>query len=94
METRRQVYKNAYENYSIKKITTIQNLCEKEALNEELTEEEELAIVNFDRFRLSVLNKIKNDSEFSIRYSELKLLSNQADYKEFLKEEYFSSELL
>ena len=67
---------------------------DKEFRNERMTDEELQAILNFDRFRLSELNKVKTDPDFNVRYCELQIMANIADYKEFLKEEYFFSELL
>jgi len=90
--------KNIYENYFASKDTgetiSISDLRAKEFRNEKLSAEEAQAILNFDRFRLSELNNIKEDLEFNARYCELQIMANLADYKEFLKEEYFFSELL
>lgn len=94
METRKDIYKNYFANKDTGEITSISDLREKEFRNENLAEEQQQAILNFDRFRLSELNKIKNDFDFNARYCELQIMSNLTDYKEFLKEEYFFSELL
>lgn len=91
---RQEIYKKFLESKSSSNPVTVADLKAKEFRNEKLTEEESRAILNFDRFRLHELNKIKNTSEFNARYSELQIMANLADYKEFLKEEYFFSELL
>ncbi len=94
MEKRQEIYKNYFASKNFGETITITDLKAKEFRDEAITEEESQAILNFDRFRLSELNKLKDDFEFNARYCELQLLSNLADYKEFLKEEYFFSELL
>jgi hypothetical protein len=94
METRRDIYKNYFANKDAGETISISDLRDKEFRNETLAEEESQAILNFDRFRLTELNKVKDDFEFNARYCELQIMSNLANYKEFLKEEYFFSELL
>jgi len=94
MENRQEIYKNYFVTKDADAAITISDLRDKEFRNENLTQEEVQAINNFDRFRLSELNKIKDDFEFNARYCELQILSNLTDYKEFLKEEFFFSELL
>ncbi len=69
-------------------IVSINDLRYKEFNNIELNSEEALALRNFDRFRISELNKIKSDEEFHIRYRELQVMANLGDYKEFLKSDY------
>ena len=94
MENRQDIYKNFFANKESGETITISDLKDKEFRNDPLAEEETQAILNFDRFRLTELNKLKNDFEFNARYCELQIMANLADYKEFLKEEYFFSELL
>ncbi len=94
MNKRQEIYKNFFENKEAGETTCINDLRDKEFRNEKMSEEEIQAILNFDRFRLTELNKVKNDFDFNARYCELQILANIADYKEFLKEEYFFSELL
>ncbi|MBI2270073.1 MAG: hypothetical protein HYU69_06890 [Bacteroidetes bacterium] len=69
-------------------IVSINDLRYKEFNNIELSSSEALALRNFDKFRISELNKITSDEEFHIRYRELQVMANLGDYKEFLKEEY------
>ena len=94
MKNRQDIYKNYFANKDAGETITISDLRDKEFRNETLSQEEAQAILNFDRFRLSELNKVKDDFEFNARYCELQIMSNLAHYKEFLKEEYFFSELL
>ena len=94
MKNRQDIYKDYFANKEAGETVSISDLRDKEFRNEPLSEEQSQAILNFDRFRLSELNKLKNDFDFNVRYCELQILSNLADHKEFLKEEYFFSELL
>jgi hypothetical protein len=94
MKNRQDIYKEFFDNKNFENPITISDLKAKEFRDDKLSEEEAQAILNFDRFRLAELNKIKNDFEFNARYCELQIMANLADYKEFLKEEYFFSELL
>lgn len=68
---------------------SINDLREKEYNGEPLTQKEKQALINFDRFRLSVLNAQTDDMAFHKRYQELQVMSNLGDYQEFLKEKYF-----
>jgi hypothetical protein len=69
-------------------IVSINDLRYKEFNNIELNSTEALALRNFDKFRISELNKIKNDEEFHIRDRELQVMANLGDYMEFLKTDY------
>jgi hypothetical protein len=69
-------------------IVSINDLRYKEFNNIELNSSEALALRNFDKFRISELNKIRNDEEFHIRYRELQVMANLGDYMEFLKTDY------
>ena len=94
MNNRQEIYKNYFAAKDFSNPVTISDLKAKEFKDEKLAEEESQAVLNFDRFRLAELNKIKDDFIFNARYCELQIMANLADYKEFLKEEYFFSELL
>jgi hypothetical protein len=94
MNNRQEIYKNYFATKDFSNPVTITDLKTKEYRDEKLSEDEAQAILNFDRFRLAELNKIKDDFEFNARFCELQIMANLADYKEFLKEEYFFSELL
>ncbi|MFI5164391.1 MAG: hypothetical protein ACHQHP_03990 [Bacteroidia bacterium] len=94
MENRQTIYENYFPAENSSEIISIGDLRDKEFRNETLTEEEAQALLNFDRFRLTELNKVKNDFDFNARYCQLQIIANLSDYKEFLKEEYFFSELL
>lgn len=68
---------------------SINDLRDKEYSGEPLTLREKQALVNFDRFRLNVLNAQTDDMSFHKRYQELQVMANLGDYQEFLKEKYF-----
>lgn len=93
MENRIEIYNN-YLNSGHDNAVSINDLRDKEYQNLRLSEEEAQALLNFDRYRLNELNKTSNDADFNARYCQLQILANIADYTEFLKEEYFFSELL
>ncbi|TAL57885.1 MAG: hypothetical protein EPN85_13010 [Bacteroidetes bacterium] len=94
MNQRQAIYRNFSANKDGSEAVCINDLRDKEFQNEKLTDEEIQALLNFDRFRLTELNKVKGDFDFNARYCELQIMANIADYKEFLKEEYFFAELL
>lgn len=94
MNNRQEIYKNYFATKDFSNPVTISDLKAKEFRDEKLSEEEAQAVLNFDRFRLAELNRLKEDFDFNARFCELQIMSNLADYKEFLKEEYFFSELL
>lgn len=49
-----------------------------------LTEEEELALRNFDRYRIEKLNAAKNDSAFKLEYLKIQAMANLSSYRYFL----------
>ncbi|MGB1103539.1 MAG: hypothetical protein ACPG21_07915 [Crocinitomicaceae bacterium] len=49
-----------------------------------LTEEEERALDNFDRYRLQQLNAAKNDEEFKVIYLKIQTMANLSSYRYFL----------
>ena len=65
-------------------MVSINDLREKLFDNEPITPEEEKAIENFDKYRLSKLSEVKNDSEFERTYLLIRAQANVLDYHEFL----------
>ncbi|HET7818428.1 MAG TPA: hypothetical protein VFL70_03915 [Bacteroidia bacterium] len=94
MKDRKNIYKNYFTRHETGDEITINELRDKESRNENLSEEESQALLNFEKFRLTELNKTTTDFDFNARYCQLEILANVAAYKEFLKEEYYFSELL
>ncbi|MBN8703320.1 MAG: hypothetical protein J0M08_09655 [Bacteroidetes bacterium] len=70
--------------------TTISDLRDREYSAQSLTNEEWMALRNYDKFRITELNKELTDMEFHEKYRELQVMANLGDYKEFLKEKYSS----
>lgn len=68
---------------------SINDLRDVEYKGEELSPQERLALKNFDRYRISVLNRQKSEKEFHQAYTKLQVLANLSPYVEFLKEDYF-----
>lgn len=68
--------------------TTINDLREREFNGKALSATEKLALANFDKFRISELNKQPDDISFHKRYRELQVMSNLGNYEEFLNEKY------
>ena len=67
---------------------TINDLRDKEFNGTGLAMEEKKALRNFDKFRISELNKQLSDMEFHERYRQLQVMANLGDYTEFLKDKY------
>jgi hypothetical protein len=68
---------------------SINDLRDVEYKGEELSPQERLALKNFDRYRIDVLNSQKSEKAFHKAYTKLQVLANLSPYDEFLKEEYF-----
>ena len=67
---------------------TINDLREREYSGKSLSKVEKTALANFDKFRITELNKPMDDITFHKRYSELQIMANLGNYDEFLKEKY------
>lgn len=50
----------------------------------EITSEEELALSNFDQYRIDELNAAKTDLEFKICYLKIQAMANISSYHYFL----------
>lgn len=77
------------EKSSIKDFFSINDLREKDYKDIELLPNERLAIKNFDRYRISELNKQTSEDKFHNKYLQLQVMANLSPYQEFLKEDYF-----
>jgi hypothetical protein len=74
----------------IKIFCSINDLREKDFDQLEMSTNERLAIKNYDRYRISELNKQTSEQRFHNRYLQLQVMANLSPYEEFLKESYFS----
>lgn len=67
---------------------SINDLREKELSGQAISDSERLALVNFDKFRISELNRQQDDLAFHQRYRELQIIANLGDFREFLDDKY------
>ncbi len=49
-----------------------------------LSEEEEMALSNFDQYRLNKLNSARSDAEFKLIYLKIQAMANLSSYRYFL----------
>ena len=71
-------------------IESINDLRDKEFGGVKLTAEEKFALSNFDKYRLNILNSQKDEDKFHQYYRQLHVIANLGDWREFLKEEFYS----
>ena len=50
-----------------------------------LTEDEKLALSNFDQYRLNRLSAAKSDAEFKLIYLKIQAMANLSSYQYFLR---------
>jgi hypothetical protein len=89
MENRTKILNNYFAKAEIGGTPSINDLREREFNGDPLTQKEKQALINFDRFRINVLNAQTDDMAFHKRYQELQVMANLGDFTEFLKEKYF-----
>ena len=49
-----------------------------------LTQEEELALSNFDQYRIQQLNQATSDEDFKTTYLKIQAMANLSSYRDFL----------
>ena len=81
---------NNSEKAKIKTFLTINDLRDKDYSNKDLAPNERLALKNFDRYRISVLNSQVTEDAFHKKYLQLQVMANLNPFEEFLKECYFT----
>ncbi len=59
--------------------------------NEVLTPEQELALNNFDRYRIQKLNAAKTDTEFKLAYIKIQAMANLSSYRYFLSNDFLQT---
>ena len=74
---------------NLKDVFSINDLREKDYQNIDLSPNERLALKNYDRYRISELNKQTSEVQFHNKYMQLQVMANLSPFKEFLKEDYF-----
>lgn len=65
-------------------VTSINDLRDKEFSGNKLSAEEKLALSNFDRYRIHVLNSQSDEEKFHYHYRQLQVIANLSDWREFL----------
>ena len=66
---------------------SINDVRDKYFENVPLTEQEKLALNNFDRYRMEYLNAAPNEEVFEKRYLEIQAKANLSAFTDFLNEE-------
>jgi len=81
--------KTGVEKSKIINFSSINDLREKDYNNVDLLPNERLAIINFDRYRIAILNEQTSEDKFHSKYMQLQVMANLSPFEEFLKEDYF-----
>jgi hypothetical protein len=84
MKSREQLLNQHFAKSAIGGTISINDLRDREFGGESLSNEERLALHNFDRYRLSELNAQTSDIKFHERYRQLQVMANLADWRDFL----------
>ena len=84
MTLREDILKKYFAKAEIGGAMSINDLRDREFNGEALTQEEQTALKNFDRYRIEQLNGISDDREFHERYRQLQVMANLGDWKDFL----------
>ncbi len=69
-------------------VVSINDLRDREFSGQKLSSEERLALANYDRYRIEVLNSQTDEEQFHYHYRQLQVVANLGDWKEFLKDEF------
>lgn len=69
-------------------VTSINDLRDKEFSGNKISSEEKLALSNFDRYRIQVLNSQTDEEKFHHHYRQLQVIANLSDWREFLGERF------
>jgi len=69
-------------------IVSIADIEEKYFNMERLSDEEHRALRNFERYRVKKLRKSQDQRRFDKNFTRMQVLSNLANYTEFLKPRY------
>ncbi len=92
MTLREDLLKKYFTKSDIGGTVSINDLRDREFNGEPLSQEEVLALANFDRYRIDQLNSQPNDMAFHEHYRQLQVMANLADWKDFLDMEKFGKE--
>jgi len=84
MTLREDLLKKYFAKAEIGGTMSINDLRDREFNGEPLTDDEQKALRNYDRYRIDQLNGITNDGEFHERYRQLQVMANLGDWQDFL----------
>ncbi|MFT5819907.1 MAG: hypothetical protein ACI8ZM_001132 [Crocinitomix sp.] len=70
---------------------SINDLKDKYFDGADLSREEELALSNFDQYRINRLNAAKSDAEFKLCYLKIQAMANLSRYQKFLNTDSLQS---
>lgn len=84
MTLREDLLKKYFAKADIGGTMSINDLRDREFNGESLSNDEQTALRNFDRYRIDQLNGITNDREFHERYRQLQVMANLGDWQDFL----------
>jgi hypothetical protein len=82
--------KRTEKNSTNKVLCSINVLRDKDFNGVNLSINERLSLKNYERFRISELNKQTSEDKFLNKYYQLQVMANLCPYEEFLKEIYFN----
>jgi len=71
---------------------SINDVRDKYFENVPLTEQEKMALKNFDRYRMEYLNSAPNEEAFEKRYLEIQAKANLSAFTDFLNEENLNTD--
>jgi hypothetical protein len=80
---------NKVELDSFESLVTINDIRDLDYSNQDLSTQQRLALKNFDRYRISELNRQFSEDDFHKKYMQLQVMANLTPYNEFLKEGYY-----
>lgn len=67
---------------------SISSIRMKKLSGKPLEADEKQALLNYDHYRLQILDSASSDEEFYERFTKLNAQANLGSYKEFLKDQY------
>lgn len=67
---------------------SVNDLRDKQFSGTKLTAEEKLALANFDRYRITVLNSETDEEIFHQKYRQIQVIANLCDWREFLSRDF------
>jgi hypothetical protein len=88
MKFNREILSRFFTKKDIGGEVSIHDLRDREFSGERLNAEEKQALLNYDKYRISVLNAQTDEDAFHQVYRQLQVVANLGDWREFLKPEY------